>query len=171
MPEERKIDQGKLHQAIQEASTQFNQLKKLNQYLSTSIGLFGVALRLGATVSGIVAKDARIAAIFGACSATTQAILFAYPTDRRASAYRILFTKNENLRIDLEVRQQTNQSLEKILNEFQFIKAQAALEEATTKKPENSVNQQANTNPVTSQADDVNNAQELVEPTANPTKV
>ncbi|MGI0495527.1 hypothetical protein ACN4EG_27435 [Alkalinema pantanalense CENA528] len=159
MTEATTIDRDKLYHLIQETSAQYEYLKKLNQSLSTGIGLLGIALSLGATVSGIIIKDARIAAIFGACAATTQAILFAYPTDRRASAYRILSAKNESLRIELEVKQQTSESLEKILCDFQFIKAQAALEETTSKKPDDSETHKTGIHEPMNHSADVNSTQ------------
>ncbi len=132
------FDRETLSQLIHEASSRYDKLRKLNQSLSFGIGLLGISLSLGATISGIIiAKDSRIAAIFGACAATTQAILFAYPTDKRSRAYRALLAKNENLRTELEVRQQTDEELQAILEEFKSIRVQAAFEEATTRKSEN----------------------------------
>jgi hypothetical protein len=131
------FNQEALKQLITEASPHYERLRKLNQSLSIGIGLLGIALSLGATISGIVLKeDARIAAIFGACAATTQAILFAYPTDKRSRTYRVLVAKNENLRTELEIRQQTEEELQKILAEFKAIRVQAALEEAVAGKME-----------------------------------
>lgn len=129
------FDQEALKKLITEASPQYDQRKKWNQSISIIVGLLGIGFSLGATVSGILIKDdSRIAAIFGACAATTQAILFAYPTERRARTYRILGAKNENLKIELEVRQQTEEELQKILEEFKSIRVQAALEEAVPRK-------------------------------------
>ena len=137
--EENTFDREKLSQSIREASSRYDKLKKLNQSLSIGIGLLGIGLSLGATISGIIFPDkSKTAAIFGACAATTQAILFAYPTDKRSRVYRTLFAKNENLRTELEVRPQTDQELQAILDEFKSIRVQAASEEATPKKSENS---------------------------------
>jgi hypothetical protein len=131
------FNQEALKKLINETSPRYERLRKLNQSLSVGIGLLGIGLSLGATISGITLKeDARIAAIFGACAATTQAILFAYPTERRSRTYRILVAKNENLRAELEVRQQTEEELQKILEEFKSIRIQAALEEAVPRKTE-----------------------------------
>jgi hypothetical protein len=138
MTEENIFDREKLSQSIRKASTRYDKLKRLNQSLSIGIGLFGISLSLGATISGIIFPDnSKIAAIFGACAATTQAILFAYPTDKRSRVYRTLFARNENLRTELEVRPQTDQELQAILDEFKSIRVQAASEEAIPKKSEN----------------------------------
>jgi hypothetical protein len=135
--EENKFNQVELKKLINEASPRYERLRKLNQSLSVGIGLLGIGLSLGATISGIVLKeDARISAIFGACAATTQAILFAYPTEKRSRTYRVLVAKNENLRAELEVRQQTEEELQKILEEFKSIRVQAALEEGVARKEE-----------------------------------
>ncbi len=135
--EENKFNQAELKKLINEASPHYEQLRKLNQSLGVGIGLLGIVLSLGATISGIIFKDdAKIAAIFGACAATTQALLFAYPTERRSRTYRVLVAKNENLRTELEVRQQTEEELQKILDEFKSIRVQAALEEAVPRKTE-----------------------------------
>ena len=132
------FNQEALKKLIDEASPQYKQRKKWNQSISIVVGLLGIGLSLGATISGILVKDdSRIAAIFGACAATTQAILFAYPTEKRSRTYRVLFAKNENLRAELEVRQQTEEELQKILEEFKSIRVQAALEEAVPRKTEN----------------------------------
>ena len=134
--EEKIFDRQKLSQLIHEASYQYNRRKKLNQSLGMGIGLLGISLSLGATISGIVSTK-EVSAIFGACAATTQAILFAYPTDKRSRAYRTLLAKNENLQAELEVRPQTDKELKAILDEFKSIRVQAALEEAVAKKSEN----------------------------------
>jgi hypothetical protein len=148
-----KFDQVMLKELITKASPRYEQLRKLNQSLSVGIGLLGIGLSLGATISGIIiTQDSRIAAIFGACAATTQAILFAYPTERRARTYRVLVAKNENLRADLEVKQQTEEELQKILEEFKSIRVQAALEEATARKTEKTGEIQ--TNPIHDQDQD-----------------
>jgi len=132
------FDQEALKKLINEASPHYEKLRKLNQSLSVGLGLLGIGLSLGATISGIIiTQDSRIAAIFGACAATTQAILFAYPTDKRSRTYRVLVAKNENLRAELEVRQQTEEELQKILEEFKSIRVQAALEEAVPRQMEN----------------------------------
>jgi hypothetical protein len=137
MLKENTFDREKLEQLILRDSSRYNKLKKLNQSLNIGISLLGIGLSLGATISGILNKDARIAAIFGACAATTQAILFAYPTDKRARAYRSLLARNENLQAELEVRPQTEQELQKILDEFKMIRVQASLEESMFKRSEN----------------------------------
>lgn len=131
------FDREALKKMIQEASPKYKKRKKLNQFLSNGIGLLGILLSLGATISGILNKEnATWSAIFGACAATTQAILFAYPVDKRSRVYSLLLARNENLRTELEVRQQTDEELQKILEEFKSIRVEAAREEAVLKKPE-----------------------------------
>lgn len=135
--EENTFNQEALKKLIGEASPRYEHLRKLNQSLGVGIGLLGIILSLGATISGIIFKDdAKIAAIFGACAATTQSLLFAYPTERRSRIYRVLVAKNENLQAELEVKQQTEEELQKILEEFKSIRVQAALEEAVPRKTE-----------------------------------
>ena len=128
------LNQEALKKLIDEASPYYERRRKWNQSLSIVVGLLGIGLSLGATISGIALPNnpnvAKIAAIFGACATTTQSILFAYPTEKRARTYRVLFAKNENLRTELEVRQQTEEELQKILEEFKSIRVQAALEKA-----------------------------------------
>lgn len=137
--EEPKFDREKLKELIQEASLKYKNLSRLNQFLSLGVGLLGISLSLGATISGVMTQDSRIAAIFGACAATSQAILFAYPVEKRAAIYRILTAKNSNLEDELEIWQQTDAELRRILEEFKSIRLEAALEEASPGKVEEAV--------------------------------
>lgn len=130
------IDQEVLKELVCKTSPYYEERRNLNQSLSIRIGLLGIGLSLGATIAGIVTDNAKISAIFGACAATAQAILFAYPVEKKAGVYRVLYTRNENLRIDLEVRQQTEAELQAILEEFKSLRLQAALEEAMFRRTE-----------------------------------
>jgi hypothetical protein len=137
------FDREALKKLISQASPYYEQRRKLNQSLSVGIGLLGISLSLGATISGTITQDAKISAIFGACAATTQAILFAYPVEKRSGIYRILFARNENLRTELEVRQQTEEELQEILEEFKSLRVQAALEEVVQRKTEHQLDSDA----------------------------
>lgn len=104
--------------------------RALNQRLGLSIGIAGILLGLGATVSGIFSDNAKIAAIFGACSATTQAILFAYPVDKRERIHRCAVAKLQNLLSDLEIRSDIDpKEFEQLLDEFKEIRLKAILED------------------------------------------
>lgn len=111
--------------------------KELNQRLNIGIGLAGILLGLGATVTGIVTEDARISAIFGAASATTQAILFAYPVNKRERIHRIAVAKLQNLLSDLEVKSDIDvEEVEVLLKDFKEIRLKALLEEEINGNPE-----------------------------------
>lgn len=105
--------------------------QKLNQSLNMSISLAGILLGLGATVAGTLSdNNARIAAIFGASSATTQAILFAYPVGKRERIHRRAIANLENLLSDLEIRNDVDQAaLERLLEKFKEIRLNALLED------------------------------------------
>ncbi len=120
----------KLKKLIDDCTLHYTGKQKLNQFLSIGIGLLGIGLSLGATIAGIAIDNARIAAIFGACAATTQGLLFAYPVDKRAAAYRVIAAKNKNLSIDLEVKNQTDEQLQNLIEEFKAIRLEAAIEES-----------------------------------------
>lgn len=117
----------------------------LNQYLNIGIGLTGIMLGLGATVAGIVSdNNAKIAAIFGAGSATTQAILFAYPVGKRERIHRLAIAKLENLLTDLEIRSDIDdQALKKLLEEFKELRLKALLEDEISSEAEETLPQPA----------------------------
>jgi hypothetical protein len=114
--------------------------RALNQRLNIGIGLAGILLGLGATVAGILhTEDARIAAIFGAGSATTQAVLFAYPVGKRERIHRIAVAKLQNLLSDLEIRTDSNVDAEEIktlLAEFKHLRVKALLEDNVNNESE-----------------------------------
>lgn len=144
MPEG-KIDQVTLKKLVQSEIPVYEKKRQLNQFLGLGVGLLGIALGLGATVAGIVkSDDARIAAIFGACAATTQAILFAFPVDKRAAVYRILATKSKNLDLELQIQELPQERLHEILEALKAISLEAALEEASPGKVEEAKNFDAN---------------------------
>ena len=128
VPTDEKIS--KLKKIIDDSTLHYSDKQKLNQFLSIGIGLLGIGLSLGATIAGVATDNARIAAVFGACAATTQGLLFAYPVDKRAAAYRILSARNRNLSIDLEVKEQTDEQLQNLIEEFKAIRLEAAIEES-----------------------------------------
>lgn len=119
---------------------EYDRLKRLNQRLGIGLGLLGILLSLGASVSGVFGV-AKIAAIFGACASTTQAILFAYPLDKRAAAYRVFSTRTKNLSIDLELREDTQHQLHQLLEEFKAVRLEAASEEANAGSLEETIAQ------------------------------
>jgi hypothetical protein len=114
--------------------------RTLNQSLNVGIGLAGILLGLGATVAGTLSdNNARIAAIFGASSATTQAILFAYPVGKRERIHRKAIADLENLLSDLEIRSDIDQNtLERLLERFKEIRLNALLEDEGKSDVENS---------------------------------
>jgi hypothetical protein len=135
-------DAGKtLQEKIANLTPYYEGRRKLNQFLGIGIGLLGIGLSLGATITGIVTDNAKIAAIFGACAATTQALLFAYPVDKRAAAYRVIAAKNNNLSIDLEIKKHTEEQLQSLLEEFKAIRLEAAIEETKIGNVEDTVDQ------------------------------
>lgn len=123
----------KLMQQIDSCTPEYEDLKKLNRNLSIRLGLLGIALSLGATISGIFfIRDARIAATFGACATAVQGVLFAYPVDKRAAVYRLAVNKLKNLLSDLEVKNNhTDMEIQTLLEEFKAIRLEAALEEGS----------------------------------------
>jgi hypothetical protein len=131
-----------LRELIDEAAPQYENRKRLNQALGISIGLLGISLSLGATISGIWSKDPRIAAAFSACAATTQAILFAYPVEKRAAAYRVIAAKNKNLAVDLELKQLDAEQFDSLVERFKEIRLEAALEEAKSGRLERTASDQ-----------------------------
>ena len=124
----------KLIQEIGSSTPEYENLKKLNRNLSIRLGLLGIGLSLGATISGIFfIRDARIAATFGACATAVQGILFAYPVDKRAAVYRLAVNKLNNLLSDLEVKNEhTDVEIQALLEEFKAIRLEAALEEGSS---------------------------------------
>lgn len=136
MPEGR-IDQIELKKLIQNETPVYEKKRKLNQSIGIGVSLLGIGLGLGATISGVLrSNDARISAIFGACAATTQAILFAFPVDKRTAVYRILTAKSKNLECELQIQDLSQERLYRILEEFKAISLEAALEEASPGKME-----------------------------------
>ncbi len=134
------LDIKQLQKIVERSTTDYEDLRKLNQRLGIGIGLLGIALSLGSTVSGILRpNDARISAIFGAGAAATQAILFAYPVDKRARVYRILTARNKNIAVDLEFNPQSSEQLQKTLQEFKLIRMEAAKEESSSVYSEDAV--------------------------------
>ncbi len=142
---EKKFDREKLKKLIQGTTPYYENRRKINQTLSIGIGLLGIALSLGATLSGLVTENAKVAAAFGAGAATIQAILFAYPVDRRAGVYRVLAARNKNLWVELEVNQPTETELQNILEEFKTIQLQAAMEEFSSKNLDQPEDNSSNT--------------------------
>jgi anthranilate/para-aminobenzoate synthase component II len=133
-------DLKRLQELVKQSTTDYEELRKLNQWLGIGLGLLGIALSLGGTVSGILLpKDARISAIFGAGAAATQAILFAYPVDKRARVYRVLTAKNKNIAVDLEFSSQSAEQLQKTLQEFKLIRMEAAKEESSSVNSEDGI--------------------------------
>ena len=128
---ENELNREKLKKLINDTTPYYERRRAINQALSIGVGLLGITLSLGATVAGIITEDARISAALGAGAATTQAILFAYPVDKRAGTYRVLTARNKNLWIELEVNKPTEIELRQILTEFQAIQLQAAMEESS----------------------------------------
>lgn len=137
---EKPLDIKRLQEMVEQSTTSYNNLRKLNQKLGIGLGLLGIALSLGATISGILLiKDARISAIFGACAAATQAILFAYPVDKRAGVYRVLAARNQNIAVNLEFLPQSEEQLQEMVQEFKLIRLDAAKEEASPANLEEAV--------------------------------
>lgn len=126
-----------LKKRLEEATVQYENCKKLNQAIGITIGLLGISLSLGATVAGIWSTNPKLAAAFSACAATTQAILFAYPVDKRAAAYRVISAKNKNLAVDLEFKSPTEDQFQALVDKFKEIRLEAALEEAKPARSEN----------------------------------
>lgn len=128
----------KLKQQIEILIRYCEHRRDLNQLLNLGIGLAGILLGLGATVTGIVyPENARIAAIFGAGSATTQAILFAYPVNKRERIHRLAVAKLQNLLSDLEIQSDIDaKEIEVILSEFKDIRLKALLEDTVDSNPE-----------------------------------
>lgn len=123
----------KLQELVEKNTEFYDDHRRLNQALGIGLGLLGIALSLGATISGIVLiKDARVSSIFGACAAATQAILFAYPVDKRANAYRTLSARNQNIAVDLEFDPQAKERVQEILKEVKEIRLDAAREESSS---------------------------------------
>lgn len=131
-------NKGNLVERVRESVREFDRLKNLNQWLGISIGLFGILLGFGATVSGLF-DEAKAAAIFGAGASTTQAILFAYPVDKRASAYRTLSAKARNLLIDLELKNNAPEQLQQLIEELKAIQLEAAAEEGKATSLEDTI--------------------------------
>lgn len=132
----------KLRVQINELVQHCKNRQLLNQYLNMGIGLVGILLGLGATVSGIISDNAKVAAIFGAGSATTQGILFAYPVGRRERIHRKAVAKLENLLSDLDIHPDMDTAaLEKLLAEFKEIRLNALLEDETHNELEESTPQ------------------------------
>jgi hypothetical protein len=121
----------KLKKQIETLIRYCEQRRDLNQRLNIGIGLAGIILGLGATVSGILFdNDARIAAIFGAGSATTQAILFAYPVNKRERIHRVAVAKLQNLLSDLEIKAEIDtEEIAILLAELKDIRLKALLED------------------------------------------
>lgn len=122
----------KLKKQIEPLIQYCEQRRDLNQRLNIGIGLAGIVLGLGATVTGVVFKDdARIAAIFGAGSATTQAVLFAYPVNKRERIHREAVAKLQNLLTDLDIKTDIDaKAVEMLLEEFKDIRLKALLEDS-----------------------------------------
>jgi hypothetical protein len=114
--------------------------RSLNQRLNIGIGLAGILLGLGATLAGILyPNDGRIAALFGAGSATTQAILFAYPVNKRERIHRIVVAKLQNLLSDLEIKSNLDlEEIEALLREFKHLRLEALLEDSMNDASEES---------------------------------
>jgi hypothetical protein len=138
-PTEKLTPTEKLKQQIQPLITHCEHRRNLNQYLNIGIGLAGILLGLGATVAGTISENAKIAAIFGAASATTQSILFAYPVGKRERIHRTAVAQLENLLSDLEIRSDIDtEALEKLLAEFKEIRLKALLEDEVNSRSEES---------------------------------
>lgn len=131
---------GGLEKWVQDSVQELDRLKFLNRRLGIGLGLLGILLGLGATVSGLF-DEAKVAAIFGACASTTQAILFAYPVDKRAAAYRILAARTRNLLIDLELRDNAPEQLQQLVEELKTIRLEAAAEEGKAMSLEETIAQ------------------------------
>lgn len=140
----------KLKEQIKSLIQYCERRRDLNQRLNIGIGLAGILLGLGATVAGIIhTEDARISAIFGAASATTQAILFAYPVNKRERIHRSAVAKLQNLLSDLEVKSDIDvEEVEVLLEEFKEIRLKALLEEEVNGNPEEPAPQQTSPQPM-----------------------
>lgn len=120
---------------IQAAVAEYRRLKYFNQILGGTLALTGILLGLISTLHGINDK-AKLAAGFAASSATVQAILFAYPLDRRSRFYRRLVADGQNLLLDLNVNQfkeEEKQHLESV----KALRLRAAAEEPEGTMPNN----------------------------------
>jgi hypothetical protein len=123
-----KSRQEQLKKLVGDATDEYQSLKNLNQRIGLFLGIGGILLSLGATISGIT-NNSQIAAMLAAGAATTQSLLFAYPVDRRAVFYRGIRAKNKNLYTDLEINTYEDENLDEFLQKFKTIRIEAALEE------------------------------------------
>lgn len=131
------ILQPRLSDDVNKQFLEFKRLKNLNQSLGISLGLLGISVSLTATVFGIVQLP-RWAAGFAAAGASVQAILFAFPVDKRASFYRVLLAKNRVLDLNLKYNDIDEKEAKDDLNNLGIIAAneepQGDINEAITLK-------------------------------------
>lgn len=124
-----------LSDQIQAAIVEYRRLKYFNQILGGTLALTGILPGLVSTLHGIN-NEAKLAAGFAAGSATVQAILFAYPLENRSRFYRKLVADGQNLLLDANVKQFTEDEL-KLLESVKSLRSRAAAEEPEGKMPEN----------------------------------
>ncbi len=121
------MSESNLSTTVEKQIEEFKWLKNLNQSLGISLGLLGILVSLIATGLGIAEKP-KFAAGFAAAGAAVQAILFAYPVDKRASFYRLLLAKSHALHLDLKFEKIDARQKEK-LEELKNLLITAANEE------------------------------------------
>lgn len=124
-----------LSDQIQASVAEYYRLKYFNQFLGGTLAISGILFGLISTLHGINDK-AKLAAGFAAGSATIQAILFAYPLESRTRFYRKLVADGQNLLLDLNVKQFTEEEL-KLLESVKSLRSRAAAEEPEATTPEN----------------------------------
>lgn len=132
---QRKIEKGdinvdNLKNILKRQIIDYQKKKRGNQSKGIILGIGGIILSLGATVSGILGRP-EIAAISAAIAASTQATLYSFPVDKRSSRYRLLRIKVSNLIDELEVTDNpTQEQLHNILDELKIIKLEASDEDS-----------------------------------------
>lgn len=124
-----------LSDQIQASISEYRRLKYFNQILGGTLALTGIVLGLISTLHGINDK-AKLAAGFAAASATVQAILFAYPLEGRSRFYRKLVAEGQNLLLDLDIKQFSEEEL-KLLEQVKSLRSRAAAEEPEGIMPKN----------------------------------
>ena len=127
-----KIKSDELQGILQSYSSDYANKKRGNQLKGVILGIGGILLSLGATIFGILGQS-DMSAIFAACAASTQALLFAYPVEKRASLYRLLRIECSSLEEEIKVTDEpTQEQLQYIFDTFQAIKIKAADEDSET---------------------------------------
>ena len=126
---EGQIDANTLQKIITEYRRDYGRKRRINQWMGFVLGLGGILLSLLATIYGIQEQPQQ-SAIAAACAAATQALLFAYPVDKRAGLYRLLKVESSSLEEEIAITPQpTQKQLSEIFESFKLTKLKSVDED------------------------------------------